>query len=307
MTLAEGRNIVKVRAFAKINLTLDVFSKRADGYHGVASVMQSISIHDEITLGQSRAPGFQLTCDGPESAGVPLDDTNLVVRAVKAALEAAGKSESGIAIHLTKNSPSQAGLGGGSSDAAASLVGIDALLNLQLPKATLHKLAASLGSDVPFFLLGGTVVARGRGEQLTVSPHEAPPLWLVVVKPEDNVSTGWAYGELDANPERSSNRGTKRMEEALASGEDRFDLVVSRMCNDFELPVFSHFPRLAWLTDELRMAGAQTARLCGSGSAIFGVATTEADAHRIAKLLQGRYPKTFVARTLTAVEADARI
>lgn len=299
---------LNLRAFAKINLTLDVFSKRPDGYHGIASVMQAISLHDTIRMVLRDEPGVQFTCDGPEAAGIPIDDSNLVVRAAAAVIVAARESrgssvKSGVAIHLNKVTPSQAGLGGGSSDAAATVVGVNELFGLNLPPSKLHEIAASIGSDVPYFLLGGTAVARGRGEVLSPS-KDAPRFWLVVVKPDENVSTAWAYGELDSMPDRSSHRGTKRMEQAIEEGD--YDLVLARMCNDFELPVFSRYPRLAWLHDELRMAGARTAGLCGSGSAIFGVAGSEAEARNIAAMLQSRYPGVSVAHTLTREESQLR-
>jgi 4-diphosphocytidyl-2-C-methyl-D-erythritol kinase len=180
-----------VRAFAKINLTLDVFSKRADGYHSMASVMQTISLHDTLKLTRRREPGIGFTCDAPDAAQIPADATNLVYRAAESILlaaEAAGKKiEGGVDLHLTKQLPAQAGLGGGSSDAAATLVGMNRWLHLDLPASTLHACAAALGSDVPFFLMGGTAVARGRGENLTALP-DAPRSYLVIVKPEESVS-----------------------------------------------------------------------------------------------------------------------
>lgn len=294
-----------VASCAKINLTLDVFSKRADGYHSMASVMQAISLADTLHLTPRREPGIAFTCEAPEAFAVPADATNLAVRAARAALDAAAeagrKIAAGVAIHLVKRIPAQAGLGGGSSNAAAALLGVNALLGLNLDAQTLHALAASLGSDVSFFLTGGTAAARGRGETITPLP-DAPTLWLVVVKPEENVSTAWAYGELDAMPNRTSHRATKRMEEALRA--DDSGRLIAWQSNDFELPVFTHFPRLAWLHDELRMAGALTAHLCGSGSALYGVAPDEAAARRIAGLLQSRYPQVVVARTLTRAESD---
>jgi 4-diphosphocytidyl-2-C-methyl-D-erythritol kinase len=291
-----------VSSFAKINLTLDVFSKRADGYHSIASVMQAISLHDTLRLTRRDEAGVVFTCDALPEDAVPTDATNLVVRAAQAALEAAETSVSGgMEIRLEKRIPAQAGLGGGSSNAAATLLGCNALLELNLSSKKLHELASSLGSDVPFFLTGGTAVARGRGENLTPLP-DIPTLWLVVVKPEESVSTGWAYKELDALPERASHRGTKRMEEALRA-EDH-DRLLAFQSNDFEAVVFPHFPRLAFLHDELRMAGAVTAHLCGSGSALYGVAPNEATAERIASLLRTRYPRVSVARTLTRMESD---
>ncbi len=294
-----------VRAFAKINLTLDVFSKRADGYHSLASVMQAISLHDTLILTRREEPGLGFTCDAPAAAEIPADATNLVYRAAQAVLTAAEEAGhrlgGGVALHLVKRIPAQAGLGGGSSDAAATLLGTDALLNLGLSRSALHDCATALGSDVPFFLMGGTATARGRGENLTALP-DAPPCWLVVVKPEESVSTGWAYSQLDAIPERASHRATGRWEQALR-GEDH-DRLLAFQSNDFEQPVFTHFPRLAWLHDELMMAGALAAHLCGSGSALYGIVPDAATAQRVADRLQGRYPYVSIARTLTRAESD---
>jgi 4-diphosphocytidyl-2-C-methyl-D-erythritol kinase len=290
---------LQLRAFAKINLTLDVFSKRPDGYHGIASVMQAISLHDTLTFSRTAETELIFTCDGPESEGVPTGSENLVVRAATEALERSSHT-GGVSIHLHKQTPSQAGLGGGSSDAAAALIGVNRLLGLNLTNADLLDLASHIGSDVPYFLLGGTAVARGRGEMLTAST-DAPRMWLVVVKPDENVSTGWAYNELDSSTDRKSHRGTRRLEQAIA--ENNTDLVVSRTCNDFELPVFSRYPKLAWLQDELLMAGAMNARLCGSGSALFGVAAGEAEANRIATTLRSKYRKVYAVHTLTRSES----
>ncbi len=294
-----------VRAFAKINLTLDVFSKRADGYHSLASVMQTISLHDTLTLTRRAEPGIAFTCDAPDGVDVPADATNLAYRAAQSALEAAAQAgktaREGVTLHLVKRIPAQAGLGGGSSDAAAALVGVNALLGLELSRDALHECAAALGSDVPFFLMGGTATARGRGENLTALP-DAPPCCLVIVKPEENVSTGWAYSQLDAVTDRASHRATKRLEEALKA-DDR-ERLLAFQSNDFELPVFTHFPRLAWLHDELRMAGALTAHLCGSGSALYAVAPDGPSAQRIAAHFEGRYPHVAIARSLTRAESD---
>jgi 4-diphosphocytidyl-2-C-methyl-D-erythritol kinase len=218
-----------------------------------------------------------------------------------ATLEAAGRVNEGIALHLVKRIPAQAGLGGGSGNAAAAAVGVNALLELNLDEKTLHAIAASLGSDAPFFLTGGTATARGRGETLTPLP-DAPPYWLVVAKPEIGVSTAWAYNALDADPERASHRATKRWEEALKAGDA--GRMIAFQSNDFEAVVFPHLPEISWLHDELRMAGALTAHLCGSGSAVYGVVESEAQARRIAQLLDGRYPHLHIVRTLSRAEAN---
>jgi 4-diphosphocytidyl-2-C-methyl-D-erythritol kinase len=292
------------RACAKINLTLDVFSKRADGYHSIASVMQAIGLYDTLILEPTVQSGLRFTCSAPDAPDVPDDDTNLVVRAARAALSAAldagAAIPSGITIHLDKRIPSQAGLGGGSSDAVATLLAVNDLLAPALKPETLRDLAAELGSDVSFFLIGGTAAARGRGEKLTALP-DIPQLWLVVVKPEESVSTGWAYNELDSIPDRQSHRGTQRLEEAIKQRDT--GRLIAFQSNDFELPVFNHYPKLAWLHDELRMAGALTAHLCGSGSALYGVAENQAAAERVATLMRKRYAQVYVARTLTRAES----
>ncbi len=293
-----------VRAYAKINLTLDVFSKRADGYHGIASVMQTIGLSDAIRLAVSDGEGIAFSCESPAAIPVPNDPANLVYRAAEALIDASRESgkpiPKGVSLHLEKSVPAQAGLGGGSSDAAATLVGLNALCEWGWSDKELIAFAARLGSDIPFFILGGTVVARGRGEILTPLP-DAPPLWLVVVKPDVGVSTAWAYNALDSIEERSSHRATKRMEEALAQN-DRGRLI-SVQSNDFERVVFEEFKELVWLQDELIMAGALTAHLCGSGSAVYGVVKSEEEAQRITRLLRPKYPLTFATRTLMRMEA----
>lgn len=302
---ADGPTFLVVRSWAKINLTLDVFSLRSDGFHSVASVMQAISLNDSLRVARREAGGVGFTCDAPAQFNIPTDGTNLVVRAAEAVLAAAtaaGKAvDGGVAVHLTKRIPAQAGLGGGSSNAAAAVRGVDALLGLNLDAVTLHDLATRLGSDVPFFLTGGTASARGRGEAISSLP-DIPTQWVVIVKPEANVSTGWAYGELDAIPDRSSHRATKRMEEAIRASD--WERLIAWQCNDFELPVFAQIQSIAWLHDELMMAGARTAHLCGSGSAVYGMTDSEVAAERIANLMRKRYVEVSVARTLARAESD---
>jgi 4-diphosphocytidyl-2-C-methyl-D-erythritol kinase len=289
-----------VQAFAKINLTLDVFNKRSDGYHSLASVMQTISLHDTINITALPTPEIELECEGETVKGVPSDSSNLVWRAARSVLDVA-HCESGLRIRLRKQVPSQAGLGGGSSDAAATLLGVTTLFGFPIGPKLLHDLAVKLGSDVPFFLMGGTAVVRGIGDNL--SPiADAPTLFLVVVKPEANISTAWAYGALDAIPDRASNRATRQMETAIK--ESDVSRIMGGQSNDFEPVVFREIPAIAWLRDELQMAGARVAHLCGSGSAVYGVADDEAHAERIAALVRKRHQAVWVARTLSRVEAN---
>lgn len=289
---------LRIASYAKINYTLDVLSRRPDGYHNLASIMQVISLADEIVLTRRSEPGVILECDVPD---IPADERNLAYHAADLALRAAN-GRAGVHIALSKRIPPQAGLGGGSSNAAYTLRGVNALLELGLLEGQLKELAATLGSDVPFFLAGGTAAVRGRGESVTPLP-DGPPLWFVVVKPPENISTAWAYAALDALPERVSARATRQMEEALHSGS--VERAVARMTNDFEQVVFAEHLPIALLHDDFLMARARNARLCGSGSAVFGVALSEPEARSIARLMRLKYAEVHVCRALTRAESLA--
>lgn len=289
---------LRIASYAKVNYTLDVLSRRSDGYHNLASIMQVISLADEIVLRRRPEPGIVLECNVP---GIPTDERNLACRAAEMALRTANSS-AGVHIVLKKRIPPQAGLGGGSSNAAYTLRGVNALLELGLLEEQLKQLAAALGSDVPFFLTGGTAAVRGRGELVTPLP-DAPLLWFVVVKPPENISTAWAYAALDALPERVSARSTRQMEEAMRAGS--VERVVARMTNDFEQVVFAEHLPIALLHDDLLMARARNARLCGSGSAVFGVALSESEARSIAHLMRMKYTEIHVCRALTRAESLA--
>jgi 4-diphosphocytidyl-2-C-methyl-D-erythritol kinase len=290
------QDTITLASYAKVNFTLDVLSPRPDGYHNMASVLQTVSLADTITLTRRAEPGITLECDTP---GVPSDHTNLAYRAAEATLNEAG-SPAGVHIQLIKRTPSQAGLGGGSSNAAYTLLGMNALLGLGIPDKRLMEIAATLGSDVPFFLVGGTASARGRGESLSPLP-DGPPLWFVIVKPEVNVSTAWAYKALDSIPDRISARATRRMEETIREGD--VERIISRMTNDFEQAIYSEHLPIALLHDEFMMARALNARLCGSGAAVFGVARDEKSANEVARIMRLKYPEVHVCRSLTREES----
>jgi 4-diphosphocytidyl-2-C-methyl-D-erythritol kinase len=283
-------------SYAKINLTLDVLSLRADGYHSMASVLQAVSLGDRITLTRTEAPGVTLECDDP---AIPSDERNLAWRAADALLRETGVG-AGVHIRLEKTVPSQAGLGGGSSNAAYTLMGVRDLLRLEVAPARLAEIAAELGSDVPFFLTGGAAAARGRGESVTPLP-DLPPLWFVIVKPDVGVSTAEAYRALDAIPDRQSARGTRRMEEAVREGD--VERVISRMTNDFEQAVYPMHLPIMLLHDEFHMARAANARLCGSGSAVFGAARARRDAEEVARIMRLKYPAVHVCRALAREES----
>ena len=228
------------KSYAKINWALRITGRRADGFHDLETVFQTISLHDELTF--TPAPGLSLTCDDP---AIPTDDSNLVIRAARAA------GAENVAIHLRKRIPAGGGLGGGSSNAAAVLQ--------EFGSERLPEIALSLGSDVPFFLLGGTAYATGRGEVLTPMPPLAN-IPLLLLLPEERVLTKDAFARVT------------RYSPAL--GLDAYRDFTS-FTNDFEEPVFAMLPRLATLKARLYDAGATWAGMSGSGSTIVGAFASE--------------------------------
>lgn len=286
---------VRVRAYAKINLSLDVLSRRPDGYHNLASVMQTISLCDTLTVEATCAPGVDLTCEG---RSVPSGPANLVWRAADSLLHR--RPGNGVRIHLSKLIPIEAGLGGGSSDAAAALRAVSAALELGCTDKELVGIAAGLGSDVPFFLTGGTAAVRDAGSSVEALP-DAPPMWFVVVKPESGVSTARAYAALDGIPGRVSARGTRRMLQVLA-GLDAWE-VAQAMTNDFEAVVPEVYPAVLAAMDDLSMARGRAVHLCGSGAAVCAVCTDEEEAMAVGSLVGRLYPGVMVCRGVGRDEA----
>ena len=282
---------LRVRCPAKINLGLWILRKRPDGYHEIDTILQTIELEDEIVLEPARE-GLALTTRGIPITG---DAPNLVTRAWDLLVErAGGHLPRGIRATLTKRIPVGAGLGGGSSDAAGFLLGADRLLGLGLATYELHALAARLGSDVPFFLRGGTARATGRGERVRqLCPID--PLWIVLVSPPVAISTTWAYRQARLGLTRHDDRA-RFLESALAGRN--LEAALSEMRNDFEDVVLPGFPVLAALRNALIGGGAVKTLLAGSGSTLFGIQRTREDALRLANGLVGRGAQVRAVRTL---------
>lgn len=298
-----GNTTAVARSYAKVNLTLDVLGTRADEYHAIESVMQSVSLHDTITLVLRDEPGIRITCDMP---GIPTDEKNLAHKAASLLFESRGIS-AGLDIHIEKQIPVQAGLGGGSSNAAAVLTGLSSLLGLSMSQAELCDLAARVGSDVPFFIVGGTAFVCGRGEEVEPMP-DIPTQWLVILKPPFGVSTPWAYRRLDEIREVISHHisepitASARMTKCIRSGA--WAELPNLLSNDLELPAIEQHPEIGRLKESLLNAGASAALMCGSGSAVFGLFPSEDHAHEAADSLAGDNLQVFVCRTVTRQEAS---
>ena len=274
---------ITLRAPAKINLGLRILGRRSDGYHDIVSLMVPVGLFDVVRVHPARS-GIELIC--PDS-DLPTDQGNLVHRAALLLLRECG-SDAGVRLELHKRIPVGAGLGGGSSDAAATLKGVNELLGSRLGNAELHRLAVRLGADVPFFLLGGAALAEGIGDRL--SPVAAvPDVWTVLVYPGFQVPTRWAYEHLTLTTR--ANRSNVHGHGASAGGEGTAyrQRLLDRRCstledllpllvNDFEPLVFSHYPQLAEIKHALLAAGARAAPMTGSGPTLVGLFASEGEA-----------------------------
>lgn len=277
-------HLARVRAYAKINLDLRVLGRRADGYHEIRTIFQTITLHDTLSFSHARG-ALRLTTSDP---AVPADRTNIVWRAAALVWQASGRKGEphGLSIRIVKRIPTQAGLGGGSSDAAAALITLNRIWNAKLSASDLAALAATLGSDVPFFLLGGTALGLGRGELIYPLP-DLPPRPIVVAAPGRGVSTADAYRWL-----AGSDRVTGRPQR-LPVPWPPHELAVG---NDFEPVVFSRVPAAARLRRLFGRAGAEPALLSGSGSAVVGVFASERDARRAAALAAPVATRVWISR-----------
>ena len=293
--------VLTLPAFAKINLTLRVLGVRHDGYHAVRTVLQSLALHDTLTVRAARG-AFRIECDDP---GCPTDRTNLVWHAADLVWLAAGRADRprDVVVHIAKRIPLQAGLGGGSSDAAAAIRALVALWRLDLPREQLHSIAASLGADVPFFLEGGTALGLDRGD-LVFPLIDQPAAWVTLALPPFGVSTREAYGWFDEDElSTSSVRRVLSGPPRPGSGgpRPRFDgwsLPAAEWGNDLELPVARRHAEITAMTGHLRKVGAFHAAMSGSGSAVFGLFRAAAAAKTAAKALSGHSRRVLVTRAL---------
>lgn len=297
-----GRTLV-LRPAAKINLTLRVGPARGDGYHDVRTLMQSVAVMDTLTLTARRGP-FSLQASG---AGVPTDDTNLVARAAAALWRALGRD--GVPrdahIKLVKQIPIAAGLGGGSADAAAALVGLNTIWDGRRSPQQLATIGATLGSDVPFFLQGGTALATGRGDEV-YPVDDASRFGVVIIKPSFGVATADAYRWLDEDRAASGQRGSKVGETPSRDLDIGWRVGPIALVNDLQDPVARRHAEITEIVSALARAGARAAAMTGSGSAVFGL-FAEAQAPRAARRLQRPDWLVLVSRTLARREASRRI
>ena len=276
-------------AFAKINLTLDVLGKREDGYHELQSVMQTISVRDDIEIDIGTGRSWCLKCD---KEGIPCDETNLAWKAAKVYCAAMGYDPQGLEIRITKRIPSQAGMGGGSADAAAVLRALNRHYGEPLSVWALAELGAQVGSDVPFCVVGGTCMCEGRGEKLRKLP-DMPDCIFVICKPEFSVSTPELYKKIDevSIAKRPDNRA---MESALLAGD--LKKVCENVHNVFDPVVTDEHLELNYIKSLMYQYGAIGYQMTGSGSAVFAIVGEFEVAAVICNMLKENYPNIFIAK-----------
>lgn len=288
---------MKIRAPAKINVRLRVVGKRKDGYHLLDTIMVPVSLYDEVEIRRltafdkkkhSKGPRVEVTCDHPS---VPSGKKNLAYQAACAFLQAHGP-DARLRIHIRKRIPVGAGLGGGSSDAAATLIGLNRLFRLGLSNRSLKKLAMGIGADVPFFLARSPARARGIGERLTVL-KQFPRFWLVILYPGFEVSTAWVYGNYRPTLTKA------RVNTSIISSLRSCTKIAAMMVNDLETVTMRRYPVIGLLKEELARHGAVGVLMSGSGSSVFGLFENKRKAERAFRRLQKKGgPQAFLARIL---------
>ena len=277
------------KAFAKLNLTLDVLGKREDGYHDLCSVMQTVSLCDEIEIDVDTGKDWCLTCD---VEGIPCDDRNLAWKAAKVYCEAVNKDPKGIEIRIKKRIPSQAGMGGGSADAAAVLRALNRHFGEPMSLDQLADLGGRIGSDVPFCVVGGTCMCEGRGEILRKLP-DMPECIFVVCKPEFPVSTPALYKVID-EVEIANRPDNRAMEEALVAGD--LEKLTRNVVNVFDPVVTADHPELDEIKAVMADYGAMAGQMTGSGSATFAIVDEPLCAVAISGMLKKNYREVFVCK-----------
>lgn len=271
-------NHVERKAYAKINLGLDVLRRRQDGYHEVKMIMQTVDIWDRLTFTEKREPGIELSVGGVD---LPVGEDNLIYKAVKLILTETG-TDAGVIISLQKNIPIAAGMAGGSTDAAAVFHGLNELFSLSMSMEDMMRLGVKIGADVPYCIMGGTALSEGIGEILT--PLPAPPeCILVIAKPDINVSTKFVYENLHAD-RLTEHPDIDGMVEAIRQGS--LGGITERMGNVLETVTIGEYPIIDKMKGVMKAEGAANALMSGSGPTVFGIFTNQDCARRAAEQIR---------------------
>jgi len=281
-----------VRSYAKINLTLDVLGQRSDGYHELITIMQTIDLYDTICLIANQDTGVRMICTHPELS----NDENLAARAAQAIRQRLSLTQ-GLDIELHKRIPVAAGLAGGSSNAVAVLLALRHWWQLPLSTADLQTIAATLGSDVPFFLTGGLALCEGRGERVTPLVYRLPPSmrWILLVKPAISVSTASVFRNLTAR-DYSDGTASRSLLATLAEGGNQLPL--ENLHNSLEHSVLEQYPQVAQAREDMLHAGAPYVRLSGSGPTLFSTFSNLSPAAQVQQQLHAQGYEVYLTHAI---------
>lgn len=257
---------IELSSHAKVNLRLDVLGKRADGYHDIRTVLQKVSLKDELRIAISKS-GIKVACD---NRLIPVNEDNLAYTAAQALLNRYDIKD-GVHISIKKNIPVAAGLGGGSSNAASTLVGINQLFGLGVSTPDLMKMGSDIGADVPFFIFGETALATGIGDRLKTMGM-IPKLWLLLITPDIQISTAWAYRNLRMG------LTSKPININIPNCINHLTEIITILSNDLEKVVIPRYPVIQRIKEELLDKGAQGSLMSGSGSTVYGIFLSEDEA-----------------------------
>ena len=296
---------MEVKAYAKINLCLDVLKRKDNGYHEVDMVMTNVNIFDVLEINERNDSKILLSCDNQELA---MDESNLIYKAITL-LQRESSKDFGIEIKLKKNIPMQAGMAGGSADAAATLRAVNGLLKLEISESRLLELGAKLGADVPFCITGGTVLARGIGEKL-VKLKDLPKLKLLIAKPKTGLSTKEVYESLDIEGLNKSgfiHPSTENMVLIIESeGDDNTKIkgIANSLGNILELPALRLLPEIEGIKRVMKDSNCLGCLMSGSGTSVFGIFENDEDIYRAADILKKNEGIDYINITHTIVSQE---
>ena len=276
---------ITLKAYAKINLMLDILSRLENGYHDLYMIMQSVSLHDVVTVEKTDTKDIKITCDVPS---IPTDEKNIAYKAAKAFFDYTKTDNPGITIDIKKNIPHAAGLAGGSTDGAAVIVALGKIFSLNLREKDIIAIGSKVGADVPFCALGGTMLAQYTGTVLSHLPDLDLP-YIIIVKPSQDVSTAEAYAAFDS-AERVRHLDKNGMLQAVLNGEK--DKVYEKVGNVFEQ--FIDVTERVLIKDIMRKFGAKSACMSGSGPSVFGIFEDKDKAEACLSELKKSYPQSYL-------------
>jgi len=290
LSILKSTKRITLNSYAKINLVLNVLSKREDGYHEIESILQSISLADRIIL--SEEENISIECNHPQ---IPIDTHGLIYRTAQKILQNFSEKR-GVKIEIEKRIPVASGLAGGSANAATILRGINELYDLHLSSSDLKEIGEELGMDVPFCLQNGTALAYHRGEKLIPLAPIIPPLWIVLINPGLEISTPWAYYHLRLKGKQKEKGNIKAMLLAIKKGDP--GEIARNLYNSFEELILKTFPEVKIIKSRLRDQGALGVLMSGSGASVFGIMPNKEKAYQTYERLKKEYPMIWVVQTI---------